>query len=188
MLFRIYKNELANLRFENKLLLVFSILVLLSNALVVYSSRNRVVFFYPVGVCTGTKTSTEAPDRQYLAAMASFVVDTYLTYTPANVKQKFSALLPLIEESYYPEFKDKLLRQIEKVEEQDITSVFRTDSMAFDRKDRVIKISGVRYVYVSSGLARQAYETWYIFYDYRYGTFRIKKIASKLSNLNPEAK
>ena len=179
MLFRIYKNELANLKFANKLLLIFSILVLLSNVLVVYSSRNKVVFFYPVGVCTGTKTSTEAPDRQYLAAMASFVVDTYLTYTPANVKQKFSALLPLIEESYYPKFKEKLLKQIEKVEEQDITSVFRIDEMSFNRKDRVIKISGTHYVYVSSGLAQQARETWYIFYDYRYGTFRVKKITNK---------
>ena len=176
MLIKIYKNELANLKLENKILIILSILVLLSNALVIISNTKKVVFFYPVGFCQNSQSSTEEPSREYLIAMASFIANTYLAYTPEDVEKRFASLLTLFSEKNYPKYKEKLAKMAEDIKKEDITSVFRIDDASADLKNHTIKIKGTRIFYVSSGEAKRAVETWIIKYEYKYGTFKILEI------------
>jgi len=177
---KVYENKLANLQLEVKILIVFCVLVLVSNFFAILGSRHKVVIVIPYGY-TG-EVSTSSPGVSYLSAMGTLIANLYENVSPADVDSRYATLLKLASPGFYPEFKKELLDNAREIKQKDITSTFYIKNVAVDLKHRVIKVTGTGYFFTGPSQVASSEKSLFIYYKYVYGTFQITGLTEKQGN------
>jgi len=175
--FKIFKNQLARLTAENKLLKFAVILIALSNvyfgSAALKAVREKTVVLYPVGYCEKMQAGAKKPDEIYILQMARFIFDSLLSFTPASIQKQYDAVLAVFDTRTYPKYKKNFTAYIEDVKTSKISSVFLIDKISHSPKKRLVKAFGKRLILFGDRPIETKSETFAFTYVYRYGEFRV---------------
>lgn len=136
---------------KNKLLLKVSIVWALSSTLVAiilaflnfYTLLHRQVHWLPV--CTGSEFSLgdKAYSPKYLEEMTEKAADLRLTYSPATIDARYTALAHLIPANHQESFIKLLDAERKTVHEKNISAVFYGENISVDVDKHQGEIEGV---------------------------------------------
>ncbi len=175
--FKIFKNQLARLTAENKLLKFAVVLIALSNVYFGSSAlkavREKKVVLYPVGYCGKIEVGAKEPNEFYVLQMGRFVFDSLLTFTPASIQKQYDAVLAIFDASAYQKFKKLFTSYVEDVKTSKISSVFLIKKIEHSPRKRLVKATGRRIILFGDRPIETKNETFAFTYVYRYGEFRI---------------
>ncbi|MEZ8082816.1 type IV conjugative transfer system protein TraE [Enterovibrio norvegicus] len=82
-------------------------------------------------------------DNEYLALMAEWWVHLKFNVTPSNVNRQFNQLITYVPSQYWSSLQDKLLREAQFIEDNDVTSFFEINKVAADNESMKIRVDGV---------------------------------------------
>lgn len=87
--------------------------------------------------------SNNAVDNEYLALMAEWWVHLKFNVTPSNVYRQFNQLITYVPPQYWSAQQDKLMREAQYVEDNDVTSFFEISKVSPNNQLMQIRVEGV---------------------------------------------
>ncbi len=175
----------ANLFAERRLLRLMVFLIgglTLFNCFLLTEAMNRQrTVIVPVGLVSRASISGSAADTTYLHQMARYAAGLALTFNPATARAQFSELLGLFAPEKFAAAKKALYDSADTVETTKASSVFYIHRMTDHPGQHLIKISGMRVIYVEDKQTEQKTVSYGLTYRIRDGRFWILNFGEERS-------
>jgi type IV conjugative transfer system protein TraE len=177
-----YLNYLSNLAKENGFLKVVILVIALSNVCFGYFSlkalRAQKVIVTPIGYNEKIVVDGDSVNESYLIMFANYVFKLALEYQPSTIRQHYDMLKTVMSPRSYKFYEDEFTRLIDDVEIGQISSVFFINSMKHDPIKKVVKVTGVRRMYLEHDVVESADLVYALKYEVEWGRVFIKELGS----------
>ncbi|AEA33607.1 type IV conjugative transfer system protein TraE [Hippea maritima] len=190
MRFKIYMNELANAKHNNRLL---KFVIVVMAVAIVFSfyyidrivTREKIVLL-PPEVHSKMVFIGDRPSKSYFDEMTRYVVSLALDYTSATARGQFAELLTLFAPSSFKEYQQVFYNLADRLEAAgNISNVFYINEIKLYPKKGKIVVIGMNYTYSANSLLSQETREYQIGYKVQNGRFfitsfgRVQKEAGK---------
>jgi len=142
-----YLEEKANLALTVRLLkIVVSILAFalcVSSFVLYYVYKNERVVIVPPSVSTQVFVSGSDASDEYLMAMARYIAQLGLNYTPAIARAQFNDLLKMFNSQSFPQYKNVFYELAGRVESGNVSSAFYVTKVKVDRANKSLIVVGI---------------------------------------------
>lgn len=142
-----YLEEKANLALTVRLLkIVVSILAFalcVNSFILYYVYKNERVVIVPPTVSTQVFVSGSDASDEYLIAMARYIAQLGLNYTPAIARVQFNDLLKMFVPQSFPSYKNVFYELAGRVESGNVSSAFYVTRVKVNRDNKTLIVSGV---------------------------------------------
>lgn len=142
-----YLEEKANLALTVRLLKIVTTVLCLAlciNSFVLYYIyKNEKVVLVPPSVSTQTFIAGSDASDEYLRAMARYIAQLGLTYTPVTVRTQFNDLLKLFNSQSFPQYKNVFYELAGRVESGNVSSAFYVTKVKVDRANKSLIVVGI---------------------------------------------
>ena len=152
---KIFKDNLKELKLQRNyslcLNIFLSLVVILSLTIVIKKSNLVSTVVIPAGLNEKIEISQNGVSDSYLIQWSEFLTSLKLNVTPSNINRKQSVLLSYVDSAIYNEFKAHLSDEIDKVQKDEISTVFfPTDSKVVNKEKMTTMVTGVLRVYIGN--------------------------------------
>ena len=152
---KIFKDNLKELKLQRNyslcLNIFLSFVVILSLTIVIKKSNVVSTIVIPAGLNEKIEISQNGVSDSYLIQWSEFLTSLKLNVTPSNINRKQSVLLSYVDSAIYNEFKAHLSDEIDKVQKDEISTVFfPTDIKVVNKEKMTTMVTGVLRVYIGN--------------------------------------
>ena len=170
MKFKLYLNEFANVKHENKLLKFVIIILTVGVLLSLYYTNSALekekIILIPPQTTQKIVFVGNKPNKAYFDQMTRYIISLALDYTSATARGQFNALLKLFSpdafKQYEPVFYDLANRV--KAAGNVANSFYISDIKVYSDKKKII-VTGTQYTFSGNSLLKQKIEKYAIAYD-----------------------
>ena len=170
MKFKLYLNEFANVKHENKLLkfviVVLTVCVLLSLYYTNSALEKEKIILIPPQTTQKIVFVGNKPNKAYFDQMTRYIISLALDYTSATARGQFNALLKLFSpdafKQYEPVFYDLANRV--KAAGNVANTFYISDIKVYPNKKEII-VTGTQYTFSGNSLLKQKIEKYAIAYN-----------------------
>jgi len=181
----IYLHKTSNLFLENLLLkfavVVMGIAVVLGSWFTHSTVRDQKVIIVPPGLNAKIEVGGSVADENYLRLFSRYVIDLFLTYTPANARKQFEEILTVTHPTVYADMKGQLYDLVENIESAGITSAFHIEEVKSisGKKGRALEVKGAVRQFYKDTMVGDIRKTFIVRYRIDSGRFSITSIKEK---------
>lgn len=149
----VWKNNLKAVKSQRNfglLLNIFLSLIIILCLLIIYKRSNQhSTIIIPAGITSPVNISNNGVDNAYITQWAEFIASLKLNVTPETIAKKQNILLEHVSSHKYGAFKEHLIKEIERVKQDELSMVFfPKDIKVLDDKNTDVKISGMLKVFI----------------------------------------
>ena len=172
---KLFNNNLKEIKLQRNYSLclnIFLAAMLFLCALVILKRANVTnTIVVPAGFYDKFEVGSNGVSESYLSQWTEFITLLKLNITPSNVNNKQNTLLSYVDASQYGEIKNHLTAEQERIQKDDITTVFfPSQTKILDKNKLITRISGLLRVYIGNEVNREittSYELEFKYYDNR---------------------
>lgn len=141
-----------------------------------YAHSHHDVRFIPPHISGEFTLSGKGVSDGYLRDMTHFFSQLRFNVTASSAVGQFSSILNYVSPSLYGEFRAQLVKEIEQITHEHLSSVFFPTSYEVDNSHFNVKVSGEMRRFVGADLMSDVKETFLFKYSYDQGLLKITAI------------
>ena len=141
-----------------------------------YAHSKHDVHFIPPHITKEFSVSNAGVSESYLRDMTSFLVQLRFNVTPTSAQYQFNALLGYVASSLYGDIRAQLVKEVELIQQEHLSSVFYPALIELECKSLTAKVSGQMRRSVGSDLMSEVKETYLIHFAYEQGLLKITSL------------
>lgn len=172
---KLFNNNLKEIKLQRNYSLCLNIFLagmLFLSALVILKRANFTnTIVVPAGFYNKFEVASDGVSESYLSQWTEFITLLKLNITPSNINNKQNTLLSYVDASKHGEIKSHLTAEQERIQKDDITTVFfPSETKIIDKNKLITKISGLLRIYIGGLVNRElttSYELEFKFNDNR---------------------
>jgi conjugal transfer pilus assembly protein TraE len=145
-------------------------------ALLRYALTHHDTHFIPPKISQEFSISEAGVSESYLRDMTNFLTQLRFNVTPSSVTTQFNALLGYVAPSLYGDIRAQLVKEVEQVNHEHLSSAFYPANFEIDSKHLSVKVSGQMKRFVGSEQMSEVRETFLINYAYEYGLLKLTNL------------
>lgn len=153
--------------------LLQSIIIL---ALLNYAFSKHETHFIPPAISQEFTLSGTGVSEGYLRDMTNFLAQLRFNVTSSSAGQQFNALLAYVAPSLYGDIRAQLVKEVEQINHEHLSSVFYPSTFEIDIKHLNVKVIGQMKRLVGADLMSDVRETYLIRYSYESGLLKLINI------------
>jgi len=120
------------------------------------------VILVPPQINKRIEVAGDSTNRAYLQMMVEFLSQQIMEYTPVDIEQRINTILFYVPVKLYPDIKKKLDEMKRTVKRGDLSQVFRTDKVSFDKSEvevrgHIVRSVGQHAVWDHNAVLRMSY-------------------------------
>jgi conjugal transfer pilus assembly protein TraE len=156
-------------------LLVFLVLVQAISmwVLINYAHTKHEVHFLPPKITQEFSLSNTGVSEAYLWDMTYFLTQLRFNVTPTSAVYQFKSLLGYVDSSLHGEMHAQLVKEIEQIKHEHLSTVFYPEDKDVDMKNLIVRVSGQMKRLVGAELMSDKRETYEIQFSYDQGLLKI---------------
>lgn len=170
-------NALAALAQRYYLLLLFSVVMLITNLVlsfgVLHALKHQRREIIPFGASSGYVVSDSTVDGYYLDLMTQNFIYSRLNIKPENVIKQHQRLLHYVDSAIHADFKKQLKREADLIEDKKISSSFDIEALHSDVDSMTSIVRGVLHRHVGYRALPEQQKTYQLRYRYRIGQLHL---------------
>lgn len=141
-----------------------------------YAHSRHETHFIPPKISAEFTLSATGVSESYLRDMTTFLTQLRFNVAPGSAVSQFNALLGYVAPSLYGDIRAQLVKEVEQINHEHLSSVFYPTSFEIDSKTYRVKVIGQMKRFVGADLMSDVREIFLIQYAYEYGLLKIKGI------------
>lgn len=145
-------------------------------ALLRYATSHHDIHFIPPKISQEFSVSEAGVSDGYLRDMSSFLTQLRFNVTPSAATFQFNALLNYVASSLYGEQRAQLVKEVEQINHEHLSSAFYPTTFDIDSKHLSVKVKGQMKRFVGAEVMSDAQETFLLQYSYEYGLLKLTNI------------
>lgn len=138
-----------------------------------YAMSHHETHFIPPKISQEFSISEAGVSESYLRDMTNFLTQLRFNITPSSVTVQFNALLGYVAPTLYGEFRAQLVKEVELINHEHLSSAFYPANFEIDSKHLSVKVSGQMKRFVGADQMSEVRETFLVNYAYEYGLLKL---------------
>ncbi|CAM2778934.1 type IV conjugative transfer system protein TraE [Legionella pneumophila] len=145
-------------------------------ALLHYAHSKHETHFIPPKISQEFTLSGTGVSEGYLRDMTNFLTQLRFNITSSSATYQFNALLGYVAPSLYGDIRAQLVKEVEQINHEHLSSVFYPSTFEIDIKHLSVKVMGQMKRFVGADLMSDVRETFLIRYSYEYGLLKLTNL------------
>lgn len=145
-------------------------------ALLHYAHSKHETHFIPPKISQEFTLSGTGVSDGYLRDMTNFLTQLRFNVTSSSANYQFNALLGYVAPSLYGDIRAQLVKEVEQINHEHLSSVFYPLTFEIDIKHLSVKVMGQMKRFVGADLMSDVRETFLIRYSYEYGLLKLTNL------------
>lgn len=145
-------------------------------ALLHYAHSRHETHFIPPKISQEFTLSGAGVSEGYLRDMTNFLTQLRFNITSSSATYQFNALLGYVAPSLYGDIRTQLVKEVEQINHEHLSSVFYPSTFEIDIKHLSVKVMGQMRRFVGADLMSDVRETFLIRYSYEYGLLKLTNL------------
>lgn len=174
------KNKVLLLSLSGVLLAVVLIQSITVGALLHYAHSKHDIRFIPPKISQEFTLSGIGVSDGYLRDMSNFLTQLRFNVTSSSAALQFNSFLGYVSSSLYGDMRAQLVKEVEQITHEHLSSVFYPMTYDIDNKHLSVKVSGLMKRFVGAEMMSETKEIFLVQYSYEYGQLKITNL-SKVS-------
>lgn len=145
-------------------------------ALLRYAHSRHETHFIPPKISQEFTLSGTGVSEGYLRDMTNFLTQLRFNVTSGSASYQFNALLGYVAPSLYGDIRAQLVKEVEQINHEHLSSVFYPSTFEMDIKHLSVKVIGQMKRFVGADLMSDVRETFLIRYSYEYGLLKLTNL------------
>ncbi|HAU1249863.1 TPA: type IV conjugative transfer system protein TraE [Legionella pneumophila] len=145
-------------------------------ALLHYAHSKHETHFLPPKITQEFTLSGTGVSEGYLRDMTNFLTQLRFNITSSSATYQFNALLGYVAPSLYGDIRAQLVKEVEQINHEHLSSVFYPSTFEIDIKHLSVKVIGQMKRFVGADLMSDVRETFLIRYSYEYGLLKLTNL------------
>lgn len=141
-----------------------------------YAHSRHETHFIPPHITEAFTLSGAAVSDSYLRDMTSFLTQLRFNVTASSAIQQFNVLLGYTAPALYGELRAQLVKEVEQIKHEHLSSAFYPANFEIDNKHLSLKVSGQMKRFVGAELMSDVREHFLVSYAYEYGLLKLTNI------------
>ena len=126
-----------------------SVIIILCMLIIYKKSNQYSTIVVPAGISYPVNVTYKGVDNAYITQWAEFIASLKLNVTPDTIAKKQNTLLEYVVPQKYGAFKEHLLKEVERVKQDELSMVFYPkDTKILDEANTDVKVSGILKVFI----------------------------------------
>ena len=142
-------------------------------ALLHYAHSKHETHFIPPKISQEFTLSGTGVSEGYLRDMTNFLTQLRFNVTSSSATYQFNALLSYVNPSLYGDIRAQLVKEVELINHEHLSSVFYPSTFEMDIKHLCVKVIGQMKRFVGADLMSDVRETFLVRYSYEYGLLKL---------------
>ncbi|HIF0232793.1 TPA: type IV conjugative transfer system protein TraE [Legionella pneumophila] len=144
--------------------------------LVRYAYSKHDIRFIPPKISQEFTLSGMGVSDGYLRDMTHFFTQLRFNVTQSSAATQLSALLGYVDPSLYGEMRAQLIKEVDQITHEHLSSVFYPTDYEIDNKQLSVKVAGLMKRFVGSEMMSDQKEKFLVQYAYEYGQLKITNL------------
>ncbi|WP_298624843.1 type IV conjugative transfer system protein TraE [uncultured Legionella sp.] len=174
------KNKVLLLSLSGVLLAVVLMQSITVGALLHYAHSKHDIRFIPPKISQEFTLSQTGVSDGYLRDMSHFLTQLRFNVTASSAALQFNVFLGYVSASLYGDIRAQLVKEVEQITHEHLSSVFYPTNYDIDNKHLSVKVAGLMKRFVGAEMMSEQRETFLIQYSYDSGQLKITNL-SKVS-------
>lgn len=145
-------------------------------ALLHYAHSKHEIRFIPPKISQEFTLSGTGVSEGYLRDMTNFLTQLRFNVTSSSATYQFNALLAYVNPSLYGDIRAQLVKEVELINHEHLSSVFYPSTFEIDIKHLSVKVIGQMKRFVGADLMSDVRETFLVRYSYEYGLLKLTNL------------
>ena len=145
-------------------------------ALLRYAHSTHDTHFIPPKISQEFTLSGTGVSEGYLRDMTNFLTQLRFNVTSSSATYQFNALLGYVAPSLYGDIRAQLVKEVEQINHEHLSSAFYPSTFEIDIKHLSVKVMGQMKRLVGADLMSDVRETFLIKYSYEYGLLKLTNL------------
>ncbi|KTC73166.1 type IV conjugative transfer system protein TraE [Legionella bozemanae] len=145
-------------------------------ALLHYAHSKHETRFIPPKISQEFTLSGTGVSEGYLRDMTNFLTQLRFNVTSSSATYQFNALLAYVNPSLYGDIRAQLVKEVELINHEHLSSVFYPSTFEIDIKHLSVKVIGQMKRFVGADLMSDVRETFLVRYSYEYGLLKLTNL------------
>ena len=145
-------------------------------ALLRYAHSKHETHFIPPQISQEFTLSGTGVSEGYLRDMTTFLTQLRFNVTASSATFQFNSLLGYVAPSLYGDIRAQLVKEVEQINHEHLSSVFYPSNWEIDTKHLSLKVMGQMKRFVGADLMSDVRETFLIRYSYEYGLLKLTNL------------
>ncbi|HBD7398699.1 TPA: type IV conjugative transfer system protein TraE [Legionella pneumophila] len=145
-------------------------------ALLHYAHSKHETHFIPPKISQEFTLSGTGVSEGYLRDMTNFLTQLRFNVTSSSATYQFNALLAYVNPSLYGDIRAQLVKEVELINHEHLSSVFYPSTFEIDTKHLSVKVIGQMKRFVGADLMSDVRETFLVRYSYEYGLLKLTNL------------
>ena len=171
------KNKTLLLATSTALLAVVLVQSITMAYLVHYAHSKHEIRFIPPKISQEFTLSGTGVSDGYLRDMSHFLTQLRFNVTQSSAATQFNAFLGYVSASLYGEMRAQLVKEVEQITHEHLSSVFYPTGYEIDNKHLSVKVAGTMKRFVGAEMMSEQKELFLVQYSYEYGQLKITNLA-----------
>lgn len=170
------KHKVVLLTIAGSLLLITVMQSTAIVALLRYAHSKHDTHFLPPKISQEFSVSETGVSEGYLRDMTNFLTQLRFNVTPSSATFQFNALLGYVDASLYGDLRAQLVKEVEQVNHEHLSSAFYPVNFDIDIKHLNVKVRGQMRRMLGAEFMSEKQETFLIQYAYESGLLKLTNI------------
>lgn len=170
------KNKVLLLSISGVLLAITLLQSITVVALLRYAHSRHETHFIPPAISQEFTLSGTGVSEGYLRDMTTFLTQLRFNVTSSSASNQFNALLGYVASSLYGDIRAQLVKEVETINHEHLSSAFYPTTFEIDSKHLRVKVMGQMKRLVGADLMSDVRETFVITYVYESGLLKLTNI------------
>lgn len=170
------KNKVLFLGISSVLLTITLMQSIAVVALIHYAHSKHETHFLPPKISESFTLSGTGVSESYLRDMTTFLTQLRFNVTATSVTNQFNALLDYISPSIYGDIRGQLVKEVDQINHEHLSSAFYPTSFEIDAKHLKVKVIGQMKRFLGADLMSDARETYAISFSYESGLLKLMNL------------
>lgn len=144
--------------------------------LVRYAHSRHETHFIPPHITDAFTLSGVGVSDSYLRDMSSFLTQLRFNVTPGSSTPQFNVLLGYVAPALYGELRAQLVKEVEQIKHEHLSSAFYPSGFEIDNKHLSLKVTGQMKRFVGAELMSDVREKFLITYAYESGLLKLTSL------------
>jgi len=179
----IFLQKSANKVAENRLLkfaLICLVVFSCINYMATYNAiKSQKIILVPPSLSSKVTIIGEKASKEYVEYFVRYFVSLTLTYTPQDAQNRFDEALTLYDHSEFVKAKKKFYEIKDTISKTNATSIFSIQKIVNDENSHIMKVYGVRRMWVGDMSLSPEAEVYFLKYNIVSGQFKILEFHKK---------
>lgn len=142
-------------------------------ALLQYAHNKHEVHFLPPSISQEFTISASGVSESYLRDMSNFLTQLRFNVSAGSANQQFNVLLGYVASSLYGDIRAQLIKEVEQISHEHLSSVFYPTSFEMNMKHLSARVIGQMRRFVGAELMSDVREIYELKYSYESGLLKL---------------